>query len=77
MKHFKQCTVWQKGFAIAVSAFRFTSTLLKEVKFSVASLLTRAAISISSNIAEGVMRKIRPVLLKSHWAPFLNWKLNC
>ncbi|HUC79980.1 MAG TPA: four helix bundle protein [Flavisolibacter sp.] len=56
MKNFKQLKVWQKGFDIAVDTFSFASTLPKEEKFGLSSQITRAAVSIPSNIAEGSSR---------------------
>lgn len=56
MKNFKQLKVWQKGFDIAASTFQFASTLPKEERFGLISQMTRAAVSIPSNIAEGSSR---------------------
>ena len=56
MRNFKQLLTWQKGFKIAVKAFQFTSSFPKEEKFGLSSQLTRAAVSIPSNIAEGSSR---------------------
>ena len=56
MRNFKQLLIWQKGFQIAVKTFRFTSSFPKEEKFGLSSQLTRAAVSIPSNIAEGSSR---------------------
>jgi four helix bundle protein len=56
MRNFKQLLIWQKGFQIAVKAFRFTASFPKEEKFGLTSQITRAAISIPSNIAEGSSR---------------------
>jgi four helix bundle protein len=56
MKNFKQLKIWQKGFDIAVNTYRFVSTLPKEEKFGLTSQLTRAAVCIPSNIAEGSSR---------------------
>ena len=56
MKNFKQLKIWQKGFEIAVNTYQFASTLPKEEKFGLTSQITRAAISIPSNIAEGSSR---------------------
>ena len=56
MRNFKQLLIWQKGFQIAVKTFRFSSSFPKEEKFGLSSQLTRAAVSIPSNIAEGSSR---------------------
>ena len=56
MRNFKQLLIWQKGFQIAVKAFHFTASFPKEEKFGLISQITRAAVSIPSNIAEGSSR---------------------
>ena len=56
MYNFKQLKVWQKGFAIAVQAFTLTETFPKEQKFGLTQQITRASVSIPSNIAEGSSR---------------------
>ena len=56
MKNFKQLKVWQKGFEIAINTIQFAATLPKEEKFGLISQMTRAAVSIPSNIAEGSSR---------------------
>jgi four helix bundle protein len=53
MKNFKELKVWQKGFEIAVNSFKLVSTFPKEEKYGISSQITRSAVSISSNIAEG------------------------
>ncbi|HEY0066435.1 MAG TPA: four helix bundle protein [Flavisolibacter sp.] len=56
MKNFKQLRVWQNGMKIAVNAFRLVQTFPKEERFGLASQITRAGVSIPSNIAEGSSR---------------------
>jgi four helix bundle protein len=56
MRNFKQLLIWQKGFQIAVKSFHLTSSFPKEEKFGLTTQLTRAAVSIPSNIAEGSSR---------------------
>ncbi len=56
MKNFKQLRIWQKGFEIAGQSFRLIETFPKEERFSLSSQITRAAVSIPSNIAEGSSR---------------------
>ena len=56
MKNFKNLKVWQKSMEIVKQVYLFVMGFPKEEKFSLANQLTRAAISISSNIAEGSSR---------------------
>ncbi len=56
MKNFKQLKVWQKGFDVAVKTYQFAATLPKDEKFGLVSQMTRAAVSIPSNVAEGSSR---------------------
>ena len=56
MKNFKQLLIWQKGFGIAIESFKLIETFPKEERFNLASQITRAAISIPSNISEGSSR---------------------
>jgi four helix bundle protein len=57
MRNFKQLKIWQKGFDIAVKSFKLIGTFPKEERYGISSQLTRAAISIPSNIAEGSSRR--------------------
>ena len=56
MRNFKQLLIWQKGFQIAIKSYRVVSSFPKEEKYSISSQITRAAVSIPSNIAEGSSR---------------------
>lgn len=56
MRNFKELKIWQKGFEIAVRSFKLVSTFPKEEKFGISSQITKAAVSIPSNIAEGSSR---------------------
>lgn len=56
MRNFKELKIWQKGFDIAVKSFKLTTSFPKEEKYGITSQITRAAVSISSNIAEGSSR---------------------
>jgi four helix bundle protein len=56
MRNFKELKIWQKGFDSAVKAFKLTSSFPKEEKYGMTSQITRAAVSIPSNIAEGSSR---------------------
>ena len=56
MRNFKELKIWQKGFGIAVKSFKLTAQFPKEEKYGITSQMTRAAVSIPSNIAEGSSR---------------------
>src|SRR6476659_8041816 len=56
MKNFKVLKIWQKVFDIAVKSFDLVDTFPKEQKFGISSQITRSAVSIPSNIAEGSSR---------------------
>ena len=57
MKNFKELRIWQKGFEIAVDSYKIVATFPASEKFGLCSQITRAAVSIPSNIAEGSSRK--------------------
>jgi four helix bundle protein len=57
MRNFKQLRIWQKGLEIATKAFKLTHTFPKDERFGLSIQITRAAVSIPSNIAEGSSRK--------------------
>jgi len=56
MRNFKELRIWQKGFDIAVKSYKLTARFPKEEKFGISSQITRAAVSVPSNIAEGSSR---------------------
>jgi four helix bundle protein len=56
MKNFKELKVWQKGLEIATKSFKLTESFPKEERFGLSIQITRAAVSIPSNIAEGSSR---------------------
>ncbi len=54
MSHsYKQLLVWQKGKALAVETYGATDSFPKREWYGLTSQLRRAAVSVSSNIAEG------------------------
>lgn len=57
MRNFKELKIWQKGFEIAVDTYNFTKLFPSSEKFGLSSQITRAAVSIPSNVAEGSSRK--------------------
>lgn len=57
MQNFRNLKVWQLGIDIVVKSYPLAKHLPKEEKYGIISQLTRAAVSIPSNIAEGSSRK--------------------
>jgi four helix bundle protein len=56
MKNFKELIIWQKGIQLVKQAYQLTKQFPPEEKFGMVSQMTRAAISIPANIAEGSSR---------------------
>ena len=56
MKNFKELRIWQKGMDIEINCFKLTEEFPKEEKFGLSIQITRAGVSIPSNIAEGMSR---------------------
>jgi four helix bundle protein len=56
MKNFKELKIWQKGLEIAVKSFKLVESFPKEERFGLSIQITKAEVSIPSNIAEGSSR---------------------
>jgi len=57
MHNFKELKVWQAGMEVCKTIFELTRQFPGEERFGLISQMTRSAISIPSNIAEGCGRK--------------------
>jgi four helix bundle protein len=57
MHNFKELKVWKAGIEISKLTFQLTRSFPSEEKYGLVSQMTRSAISIPSNIAEGCGRK--------------------
>lgn len=57
MKSHEDLDVWNKGVDFAVQIYAVTKGYPAEERFGLVSQMRRAAVSISSNIAEGAARK--------------------
>ena len=53
MRKFKNLEVWQKGMKIVEEVYKVSKDLPFEEQYGLKSQITRAAVSIPSNIAEG------------------------
>ncbi|MBX6329366.1 MAG: four helix bundle protein [Pseudolabrys sp.] len=55
--HYRQLTVWRKAMDLAREVYRLAPHLPREETYGMRSQITRAAISIPANIAEGWARE--------------------
>lgn len=55
--HYRELTVWQKAMQAAREIYRLAPKLPKEETYGMRSQITRAAVSVPSNIAEGWTRE--------------------
>ena len=55
-RSYKDLVVWQKGIALAKLIYQLTKKFPSEEKFGLVAQMRRAAVSISSNVAEGQAR---------------------
>lgn len=56
MQTYRDLVVWQKSVELATDVYALTSGFPPEERYGLASQMQRAAVSISSNIAEGKLR---------------------
>jgi four helix bundle protein len=57
MKNFKKLKIWQKGMELVEQTYQLAGQLPKEEKYELRSQVTRAVVSIPSNIAEGSAKR--------------------
>lgn len=57
VESFKELRIWQEGVALAKMIYVLVEQLPDKEKFGLRSQITRAAVSIPSNIAEGSRRR--------------------
>lgn len=56
MRNFREMKIWNQGIDLAVLAYEITKQFPKEELYGLKSQITRAVVSIPSNIAEGCSR---------------------
>lgn len=57
MKNFKKLKIWQKGMEVVTLIYQLAGQMPKEERFELRSQVTRAVVSIPSNIAEGSAKR--------------------
>jgi len=74
---FRDLVVWQKAIEMALSVYRLTAGFPATERFGLATQMRRAAVSVSSNIAEGAGRATTGEFLQFLGiAPGSNYKLE-
>ena len=64
LRNFKELKVWQKSYQLCLKVYKITKKYPNTEKYSLASQLRRAAVSVPSNIAEGYGRKTTPEYIR-------------
>jgi four helix bundle protein len=75
MRNFRELTIWNQGIDLTVKVYEVCKQLPKEELYGLRSQITRAVVSIPSNIAEAAVAKASGILsafLKFHLAPVSN-----
>jgi len=57
LKSFRELNSWKEGHSLVLEIYKATKTFPKEEMFCLISQMRRAAVSITSNIAEGFSRQ--------------------
>lgn len=63
-KGFRQLTVWQRAYELAVDIYKLAKKFPKEEMYGLTSQLQRAVVSVAANIAEGYERNHRKEYLQ-------------
>ncbi|RED48867.1 four helix bundle protein [Seonamhaeicola aphaedonensis] len=56
MRDFRKLDIWKNGIELVKQIYQLSNKLPSEEKFGLRSQITRAAVSVPSNIAEGCSR---------------------
>ena len=57
IESFQDLIAWQKGHALVLDIYRISKLFPKDEQFALTSQMRRAAVSVTSNIAEGFSRR--------------------
>ncbi|OGC80438.1 MAG: hypothetical protein A2W07_03635 [candidate division Zixibacteria bacterium RBG_16_43_9] len=70
MKNYRELKVWQKSYKLCLDIYKATKNFPKEEKYGLSSQMTRASVSVPSNIAEGYGRKTTPEYIHSLYTAY-------
>jgi four helix bundle protein len=65
LKNYRELKVWQKSYRLCLDIYKMTRNFPREEKYGLCSQMTRASVSVPSNIAEGYGRKTTPEYIHS------------
>ncbi len=74
LKNYKELNVWQKAYQLCLEIYKVTKGFPKEERYGLISQIRRAAVSVSSNIAEGYGRKTTQEYIQ---ALYIAYGSNC
>ncbi len=64
MKNFKKLKIWEKGMELVALTYRLAGQMPNEERFELRSQVTRAVVSIPSNIVEGSAKRSKKEYVK-------------
>jgi len=64
LKNYKELKVWQRSYQLCLEIYKITKRFPNEERYGLTSQIRRAAVSVSSNIAEGYGRKTTPEYIR-------------
>ena len=57
LKNYKELKVWQKSYQLCLEIYKITARFPRQKRYGLTSQLRRSALSVPSNIAEGLWTK--------------------
>jgi four helix bundle protein len=70
LKNYRELKVWQKSYKLCLDIYKVTKNFPQEEKYGLSSQMTRAIVSVPSNIAEGYGRKTTPEYIHSQYVAY-------
>ena len=70
LKNYRELKVWQKSYKLCLDIYKVTKNFPQEEKYGLSSQMTRAIVSVPSNIAEGYGRKTTPEYIHSLYVAY-------